>query len=193
MGLRIASRGRSISSAPNHSTLALRPHFYSIGSVPVPVWNTKPYSRFVWLLVLWYGVYQALHIAVNVRGVWRMLQHRSLDFPAPPPPGGWSLQTQHFFIGMAFTDLVGSLLALLFVIGYLRHTRWWLGLGTVVLTISLYAALVFNYGTWAAGAWTSSGLWVYTVVNLTFLPVLVLAALIYRWCLSSLGPAGIRV
>lgn len=140
-----------------------------------------PTDRITKLLVLWYGLYQLGHVLANLRGLTLIRRGRPLDFPAPPPPEGWSEQTLHLWFGLAATDLFGALLALIFVVGFLRRSRWWLTLGPVVLTISLYAAVVFNYGTWRAGAWTAENLWIYVLVNILFLPVVGLAVLVYRW------------
>lgn len=144
-----------------------------------------PDSRTTRLLVLWYGIYQAAHVAVNARGLILMLRQQPLDFPAPPPPEGWLWQTTQFLIGLASVDLIGALLALIFVVGYFRRASWRMPLGTIALTISLDAAAVFNYGTWTAGAWTDDNLWAYTSTNLFFLPVVALAVFVYYWSLGG--------
>ncbi len=136
--------------------------------------------RLVLGAVVWYGLYQLIHVFVNVRGLWLLTQERAIDFPAPPPPGGWSDQVLHFFTGMATVDLVNALLTLLFVYGYVRGRRWYRWLGTVTLTVSVYAALVFDYATWASGAWTSANLPSYLLLNVAFLPIVALFVWVAR-------------
>ncbi len=143
-------------------------------------------SRLVQAAVLWYGLYQLVHVFVNVRGLWLLTQEQAIDFPAPPPPGGWSDQVLHFFTGMAAVDLGNALLALLFVYGYVRHRGWHRWLGTVTLTVSVYAALVFDYATWASGAWTSTNLPGYLLINVAFLPIV---ALFLWWARQGLRGA----
>jgi hypothetical protein len=82
---------------------------------------------------------------------------------------------------IGWADLVGAFLALLFVRGYFRRARWRMWLGTVTLTISVYAAVLYNYWTIASGAWTHSNLLAYAVVNAGFVPVLLLFWLFCQW------------
>lgn len=131
-------------------------------------------------LVLWYALYQAGHLLVNLRGLGLLLRQGSIDFPAPPPPEGWTSQVLAFFVGMAALDTLNAVLSLVFARGYLRGKPWADPLGLVVLTVSLYAALVFNYATWAAGAWQGAALGAYLFINITFLPVIALYGLWWR-------------
>jgi hypothetical protein len=82
---------------------------------------------------------------------------------------------------MGWVDLVGAFLALLFVRGYFRRTRWRMWLGTLTLTVSVYAALIFNYWSIASGAWIGRNLLAYAVINAGFVPVLVLFVLFCQW------------
>jgi hypothetical protein len=71
---------------------------------------------------------------------------------------------------MAAADLLNAVLSVVFVLGFLRGAGWSVWLGTVTLTISLYAAVVFTWGIVEAGAWRGLGseyLW----VNVPFVPV----------------------
>lgn len=135
----------------------------------------KPYSPLMRSLVVWYGLFQAVHIFVNVRGLLQLAQG-SIDFPALPPPGGWSSQTIHFMTAMASLDLINAILTLIFVYGFFKQTPWHVWLGTLTLTVSLYAALIFDYVTWASGAWPGN-LPGYLFTNITFLPVILLFVL----------------
>ena len=140
---------------------------------------TNPDSRAARLLVGWYGVYQAGHIVVN--GTY--LLRRGVP-PFAPPPQGWLPQTVAFLDGMAIADLVNAILSVLVVIGFLRQAKWRFWLGTVTLTVSIYAATVFTYGSLTAGAWNgqiSEYLWVY----LPFIPVVLLFVVWLYWLMAG--------
>ncbi len=145
---------------------------------------TNPDRKLVKGLVAWYGLYQAIHIGVNLRGLFQ-LAHGGIDFPALPPSGGWTPQVIHFFTGMASLDLLNAVLTLVFVLGYFRRARWRFWLGTLTLTVSMYAALLFDYATLASGSWTQANLGGYLFTNVTFLPVVVLFGLVCVWGLRG--------
>ena len=132
-------------------------------------------------MVAWYGLYQAAHVLVNARGLYILYSGATLDFPAPPPPSGWPAETIHMMVIIGWVDLIGAFLALLFVRGYLRRARWRMWLGTLTLTISIYAAVVCDYWTIASGAWTGPNVLAYVIVNAGFLPVLLLFGLFCGW------------
>ncbi len=137
-------------------------------------------SKFVRGLVIWYGLYQLVHIGVNARGLFQ-LARGGLDFPALPPAEGWASQAIHFLTGMAGLDLLNAVLTLVFVAGYFRGARWRWWLGTLTLTVSMYAALLFDYATLSSGAWTDGNLGGYLFTNVTFLPVVALFVLLCVW------------
>lgn len=128
----------------------------------------------------WYGIFQAIHILINVRALAGLLRG-GIDFPALPPPDGWTPQVIHFFTGMAGLDLLNAVLTLVFVLGYFRRASWRWWLGTLTLTISMYAAVLFDYATVASGAWTSANLPGYLIINISFLPVMWLFGLVCVW------------
>jgi hypothetical protein len=139
-------------------------------------------------LVVWYGIFQTGHLLLNARYQlvppdWR---------PAPPfapPPEGWAPQTVSFLSGMAVADLLNAALSLIFVVGFFRGARWVAWLGTLTLTVSLYAALAFTWGAVAAGAPALGA--PYLWVNLPFLPVAVLFFAWSRWVVAGrLLPRG---
>jgi hypothetical protein len=86
---------------------------------------------------------------------------------------------------MGWVDLVAAFLALVFVRGYFRRVRWRMWLGTLTLTISVYAAVIFNYWSIASGAWVGPNLFAYAVVNGGFFPVLLLFYLFCQWGLRG--------
>ena len=150
------------------------------------------HSRRTLLLAAWYGLYQAVHIPVNVRGLLLLRGRGALDFPAPPPPGGWDAQVLAFFTGMAALDLLNALLSLVFVWGLFTGRRWALPLGLVTLTVSVYAALVFDYATYAAGAWQPPALGAYVFINVAFVPALWLYGQLLNRVLRSGFQGGLR-
>src|SRR6185369_8848405 len=97
---------------------------------------TDPDGRIANLLVGYYALYQFVHIFVNVRGLHILMTGGVLDFPAPPPPGGWSPDVVHIGIAIGFADLAGAVIALIFAYGYSCGAPWRIWLGTVALTIS---------------------------------------------------------
>lgn len=131
-------------------------------------------------LVAWYGLYQAGHLVFNLR---YLFDPGVLPFPAPAE--GWSAQLVHFLNGMAAIDTLNAALALVFVYGYFARARWHGWLGTLTLTVSMYAAAVFTYGTVAVGAWTSQ-LGGYLPLYLLFLPVVAL----FVWWSARVARAG---
>lgn len=146
-----------------------------------------PHGRSARLLVLWYGAFQATHLLLNARYQLVPFSERP-PLPFAPPPEGWLPQTVYFTSGMAVADLVNAALSLVFVAGYFRRARWSAWLGTLTLTISVYAAFAFVWGAIAAGAPALgvSYLW----VNLPFVPVLVLFVAWSRWVVrGQVGPS----
>ncbi len=133
---------------------------------------TLPRSLWAKFLVSWYGLFQAAHLVFN--GLYLL---RPGTPPFPPPAEGWQPQTVHLLNGMAASDFVNAILSLVFVYGYFTQARWHLWLGTLTLTVSMYAAIVFTYGTVAMGAWAGNVfgyLWSY----IPFIPVVILFLLV---------------
>jgi hypothetical protein len=83
-----------------------------------------------------------------------------------------------FLYGTAAADAVNAALALGFVVGFFARRRWHTWLGTLTLTMSVYGAGVFTYGTVAIGAWVDH-LAAYLARYAPFLPVIALCGL---WC-----------
>ena len=140
----------------------------------------KPTGRVTIFLIAWYALFQAAHVGVNALALAAFLR-QGTAFPALPPPEGWSPQAIHFFTAMAAIDFLNALFALLFAYSYFRSSGWWPWLGTVTLTVSVYAAILFDYTTFATGAWTGKNLAGYLFINVAFLPVIVLFARLVWW------------
>lgn len=139
-------------------------------------------SPLIKFLVIWFGIYQTGHILSNIRAAFQIYAGGVADlFPALAPPSGWTSQAMNFFVAMATMDSANAFITIFFVIGFLRKVKWRIWLGTLNLTLSLYAALLFNYATYASGAWAGTNLPGYLLINVLYLPVLVLFMLFIRW------------
>jgi hypothetical protein len=138
-----------------------------------------PHSKLSCGLLVWYALFQGAHAIVNARYLLN-----PVALPFAPPPVGWLPQTVAFLNGMAVVDLVNAVLSVLFVVGFLRHRRWSVWLGTLTLTVSIYAAAVFTWGIVQTGAWRGIG-WEYLWVNVPFIPVVVLFAVWSFWAASG--------
>ena len=142
---------------------------------------SDPYSIASRALVVWYGLFQAGHLVLNARYQFVPFADRP-PLPFTPPTEGWLPQTIAFGSGMAVADLFNAALSLLLVAGYFRRASWVGWLGTVTLTISVYAALAFTWGAVAAGA-PALGL-SYLWLNLAMIPIVVLFVAWSYWVTS---------
>jgi hypothetical protein len=138
-------------------------------------------NLFTRLLVAAFGLYQLGHIISNIRGAFLYFNSGTISFPALPPPGGWSQDMVQIFVDMASMDTLNAVASLVFVWAYFQHKPWRLWLGTITLTLSMYAAILFNLSAYQAGAWVGDNLWSYIFINVTYLPVLVLYGLVLSW------------
>lgn len=134
----------------------------------------SPLTKF---LTGYYGLYQAVHILVNVRGTWLLASGVSLDFPAPPPQSGWPIEVVHFMIGIGILDLTNAVASLFFVYAYFKLQARCFWLGNLTLTVSVYAFFLYIYWTYASNAWVGGNQGAYLFVLFTFFPILIL------WCL----------
>ena len=116
------------------------------------------------LLVLAFGIYQALHVVVNGR---YMFGEGLAAFP--PPPGGWNQQTIEWARGMAICDWVVAVASVLFAIACWRRRRWSLRLGIVTTTAFVFTTGVFAIAVGATGAWSENPGF-YTFIIVTSLP-----------------------
>lgn len=129
-------------------------------------------------LVVWYGIFQTAHLLLN--GRYQLVPEAARPaFPFAGPAEGWTPQTISFMSGMAVVDLANAILTLVVVVGFFRRARWVAWLGTVTLTISLYAAIAFAWGAVAAGA-PALGV-PYLWINLPFVPIAVLCVVWAYW------------
>jgi len=138
-----------------------------------------PHSNVSRGLLLWYALFQIAHSVLN--GLYLVSPGAP---PFAPPPEGWVPQAVAFLNGMAALDFVNAVLSVIFVVGFLRRAPWSVWLGTVTLTVSIYAAAVFTWGIVQAGAWRGLGseyLW----VNVPFVPVVILFAAWSYWAASG--------
>lgn len=100
-------------------------------------------------------------------------------FPFAGPVGGWAAQTISFMSGMAVVDLANAFLTLVVVVGFFRQAGWVAWLGTVTLTVSLYAEIAFTWGALAAGA-PALGI-PYLWIHIPFIPIAVLSGAWWYW------------
>ena len=134
---------------------------------------SHPHASLARGLVAWYGLFQLAHAL--------LLAHDLLSWGSPSfeaPPEGWLSQAVAFIHGMAVADFFNALLTLVFVFGYFRRQAWSAWLGTLTLTVSVYAEVVFLWGAVESGAVRGIGsqyLW----LLVPFVPVGVLFA---AWC-----------
>lgn len=112
----------------------------------------EPNNRLARCLIAYFGLWQTIHILVNLRALARF-KHGDETFPAHPPADGWDAPTQATMEGIAKIDIVAPLLTVGFFVDYERDSDWWPLLGTLALTIANYSAVIFAYPTRAAGAW----------------------------------------
>lgn len=152
-------------------------------------WRSKVLSKspFIKIFIAYYGLIQFAHIFAISRSFSLFMQSGEITFLAWPPPGGWSVQAQHFLLSLGGIDFVTALFALVFVYGYFTQRRWWFWLGTSTLTISVISALVYGYGTIVSGAW-GNRLTEYMILVILFIPVAVLYIQFVIW-----GLKGIRI
>ncbi len=136
---------------------------------------------FTRLLVTAFGLYQLGHFISNIRGAFLYFNTGIIAFPALPPPNGWSQDMAHVFVDMASMDTLNAVASLVFVWAYFQQKPWRLWLGTITLTLSVYAAILFNLSAYQAGAWVGDNLWSYILINVTYLPVIVLYGLVLSW------------
>ncbi len=133
------------------------------------------------LLVASFGLYQLGHLLSNMRGAFVFYGAGELPFPALPPSGGFDPHLVNAYMDMAFMDSLNAAVSLVFVWGYFKDKPWRLWLGTINLTLSVYAAILFNLSAYQAGAWAGANLWTYVFINVTYIPVLILFVLVLAW------------
>ncbi len=132
-------------------------------------------------LVYYFGIVQMLHLFTLIRALMIFKQKQILPFPALPPVSGWTTQSEFFLIGNGLIDALNIILSILFVSGYLQSKKWTDKTGLITLTILLYSAVIFAYGTVNAGAWTAHP-FAYWSMALIYLPIL---GLTFYWYLRK--------
>lgn len=134
-------------------------------------------------LVWYFGLWQTLHVLVNLKALSKFHRGES-TFPAFPPADGWSEETQATMEGMAMIDLVAAALTLVFVAEFERDGDHWPLLGAATLTISNYSAAIFAYPTRASGAWDQRPI-AYWGLYLSYLPIVALTVLYVWWAING--------
>ena len=127
-------------------------------------------------LVLWCGLWQAVHLALNVGYCFG-----AVEFPLPPPEG-WTEQAHRIFDGIVASDMVQSVVSLLFVAGYLMRRRWSFVLGLVSLSSSMFNSFSFTFFMIGTGAWGAHFM-DYTMIQVLWLPM----AVLFFWLCRALA------
>jgi len=138
--------------------------------------------RLLTVLVAWYGLYQAGHLALNTAYL--------LGSSPPPfagPRGGWNDQGIAFLDAIATFDLLNALLAVVASVGFLRQRSWGRSAVVVAVTVSMYAAAAFTHAALAAGAWRQATSGPYLATWVPFVPVVLLAGVLV---VEGLAPRG---
>ena len=130
------------------------------------------------LLIAWFGTVQTLHLLALGRAIIIYSRTAILPFPALPPENGWSAQAEHFLIGNGIIDAMNTILSLAFVYGYFKLKSWAPKAGIISLTVLLYSALIFAYGTINAGAW-SAHTFAYWSMVILYVPIFILTIHIF--------------
>jgi len=130
------------------------------------------------ILVAWFGSVQVLHFLALVRAMIIYSRTATLPFPALPPDDGWSIQAEYFLIGNGIIDAMNIVLSLVFVYGYFKSKSWSPKVGLISLTVLLYSALIFAYGTINAGAWSAYPL-AYWSMAVLYAPIFLLTIHFY--------------
>lgn len=133
-------------------------------------------------LVAYFAAFQAGHLVLNARYQFLPFAERP-PLPFAAPPEGWGPQLVRFTSGMAVADLVNAALSLVFVAGFFRRAAWSTWLGTVTLTVAVYAAFAFTWGATAAGAPAMGAS--YAWVNIPTLPLILLFAIWSWWVVTG--------
>jgi len=130
------------------------------------------------LLVAWFGIVQTLHFLALGRAAAIYSRTSTLPFPALPPANGWSAQAEYFLTGNGIIDAANIILSLVFVYGYFKAKSWAPKTGLISLTVLLYSALIFAFGTVNAGAWSANPL-AYWSMAILYLPIFLLTIHFY--------------
>ena len=127
-------------------------------------------------LVYYYGALQIFHFVFLSVTYINYLKNGSIALLAPPPAGGWQQQSIAFFLAMGGVDAVNALLSILFVRSFIMNKKWSIYLGLIVLSISLYSAIIYLYPVLSTGAFQNN-LINYLIIGVLFLPVIMLYVL----------------
>lgn len=143
-------------------------------------------DRLTKFLVLAFGLYQVGHLLSNLRGALIFFGRGELPFPALPPPDGFDPHLISAYLDMAVMDSINAVVSLVFVWGYFTGKPRRLWLGSITVTLSVYAAILFNLTAYQAGAWAGDNLTAYLLINIGYLPVIVLWVQVLRWSFKYL-------
>jgi len=130
-------------------------------------------------LVYYYGALQIFHFIFLSITFINYLKKGLITLLAPPPAGGWQQQSVAFFLAMGGVDAVNALLSIIFVKSFIMNRKWSVYLGLIVLSVSIYSAIIYLYPVLSTGAFQNN-LINYSIIGVLFLPVIMLYVLFIR-------------
>ena len=129
------------------------------------------------ICVAWYGLWQLQHMIFIALRAFPAINKRH-EQPFPAPPEGWAPQLGRFTTGIGYVDFANTFVAMVFVAGYFADATWAWWMGTVTVTIAVYASLICAIGWVAIRAWRRATWRTYFfLLYVPFVPVYVLFAL----------------
>ncbi|MGE5457756.1 MAG: hypothetical protein ACM3RX_05320 [Methanococcaceae archaeon] len=138
------------------------------------------------ILILWYALFQAVHLIFLLKAGYVVLTKLKFTFPASPPERGWNPQSALFLICMGGIDFIVILLSFLFFFSFLRKKSYTFRLGVINLSQMVYSAFFFGAATFACGAWYTHP-YEYLGMATAFIPVFILFLL---YCFSPAQDIG---
>ncbi len=124
-------------------------------------------------LVYYYGILQAIHLAALIIASIQYLKSSSIALLAPPSSQGWTQQAVNFFLTMGIVDAANVILSFIFVIKFVKGQNSTFIWGIIVLTVSMYSAIIYLFPVLISGALLEN-IFTYSLIGILFLPVILL-------------------
>lgn len=127
--------------------------------------------------VYYYGFLQALHLVALIIASMQYVKSGSIALLAPPPSQDWTQQSLYFFLTMGVVDAINAILSFVFIRKYIKGQSSAFELGSIVLTVSMYSAVIYLFPVLMSGAFLEN-IFTYSLIGILFLPTIVLYFLI---------------